>query len=380
MTVLKTSLPFFHSGILCFCLAASVLVTACEDSKKSDDRPSALKHQSSAPADGDRSHDTASDSPKDFASLTKSLSALQARGAQSGEAVEILTQTLEISPGKTAEWVAMLPPGSNKDACIEIVFKAWSQEAPQEAAQFAKHHLKGVDYRLALASVAEGAASSAPEAAIQLLAGEKEPLLRSALIDSIISGAIDDHADFLTEWVAAMPPGNDRAKALASLVEEWSARQPAECEKWFSRTLAPGEKTEYAVSLITNWASIHPREARAWVEAQTDPGLRNSASIALVESWAFVDPASASQWAAALQDPVLKKSALETISAAWIVNDTAGAVEWAAKLPDTSLQQSTLQAAFERLAEESPSALEFWIQQNPNHPALLFAQTALAEQ
>ena len=76
----------------------------------------------------------------------------------------------------------------------------------------------------------------------------------------------------------------------------------------------------------------------------------------------------------------MKKSALETVSAAWIVNDTAGAVEWASKLPDTSLQQTALQAAFERLAEESPAALEYWIQQNPGHPALIFAQTTLAEQ
>lgn len=328
----------------------------------------------------DASDEDSSDKPMDFASITKGLSALQAIGVQGGEAVELLVAAIEISPKQAAEWAATLPPGLNKDACLEIVFNKWSMNAPKDAAQFAKAHLKGVDYRLALASVVEGAASASPETAVTLLAGENEPLLRAALIDSLVSGAIDDNSDFLAKWAAALPPGNDRDKAISSLVEEWSTRRPVECEKWFTRTLTPEEKIEQAVSLITNWASLNPRAARAWVDSQTNPELKENASIALVESWAFVDPASASQWAAGLQDPELKKSALEAVSASWIVNDTAGAVEWASKLPDTSLQQTALQAAFERLAGESPAALEYWIQQNPGHPALIFAQTALAEQ
>lgn len=379
MISLKISFTSFKTNVIGACLAISFFVTACEDSnsKKSESQPSDSKDKSPARAEA---IDSSSVQPKDFASLTKTLSTLQARGAQGGEAIEILAEAFEISPKQTAEWVAMLPPGSNKDACIEIIFKSWSQESSGDAAKFAKSYLKGVDYRLALASVIEGAASSSPEAATALLADEKEPLLRSALIDSLVSGAIDGNSEFLAEWVAALPPGNDRAKAVGSLVDEWSMRQPAECEKWFTRTLTPEEKTEFAVNLITNWASIHPREARAWIDSQTNPGLKNSASIALVESWAFVDPAAASQWAVTLQDPVLKKSALETVSAAWIVNDTSGAVEWASQLPDTGLRQTTLQAAFERLAEESPAALEYWIKQHPGHPALLFAQTTLEDQ
>jgi hypothetical protein len=352
-------------------------LSACSDDKPA--KPDTHTKTTATQRDDDPDDDS-SDKPKDFASIAKSLSALQSRGAQGGEAVDLLADALEISPKQAAEWAATLPPGLNKDACLEIIFKGWAQEAPKDAAQFAKTHLKGVDYRLALASVVEGAASSSPETAAALLASENEPLLRGALIDSLVSGAIDDNYEFLGEWAAALPPGNDRDIAISSLVEEWSTRRPVECEKWFTRTLTPEEKIEQAVILITNWASLNPREARSWVDSQTNPELKENASIALVESWAFVDPAAASQWAAGLQDPVLKKSALETVSAAWIVNDTSGAVEWASKLPDTSLQQTALQAAFERLAEESPAALEYWIQQNPKHPALIFAQTALAEQ
>ena len=376
MRSLKSHSSYLKTWAIWSCLAASFFVTACDIPKpvQSDSKPSERKDTAKD------SDDDSSDKPKDFASIAKSISALQSRGAQGGEVAELLKEAVKISPKQAAEWAATLPPGLNKDACLEIVFNNWSKEAPKDAAQFAKTYLKGVDYRLALASVVEGAASASPETAAALLASENEPLLRGALIDSLFSGAIDDHSEFLAGWAAALPPGNDRDKAISSLVEEWSTRRPVECEKWFTRTLTPEEKIEQAVILITNWASLNPREARAWVDSQTNPELKENASIALVESWAFVDPTAASQWAAGLQDPVLKKSALETVSAAWIVNDTASAVEWASKLPDTSLQQTALQAAFERLTEESPAALEFWIQQNPGHPALIFAQTALSEQ
>ena len=376
MRFLKTPSLCLKSWTIGGCLAASFFVTACDVPKpdQSVSKPSERKDTANGSDHGSASK------PKDFASIAKSLSALQSRGAQGGEAAELLKEAVKISSKQAADWAATLPPGLNKDACLEIIFKSWSQKAPKDAAQFAKSHLKGVDYRLALASVVEGAASASPETAAALLAGENEPLLRGVLIDSFVSGAIDDHSDFLAEWAAALPPGNDRDKAISSLLEEWSTRRPVECEKWFTRTLTPEEKAEQAVTLVTNWASLNPREARAWLDTQTNPELKNDASIALVESWAFVDPAAASQWAAGLQDPELKKSALETVSASWIVNDTAGAVEWASKLPDTSLQQTALQAAFERLAGESPAALEYWIQQHPGHPALIFAQTALAEQ
>jgi hypothetical protein len=92
------------------------------------------------------------------------------------------------------------------------------------ASRIRQGRLKGVDYRLALASVVEGAASSSPEAAAALLAGENELILRSVLIDSLVSGAIDAHSDFLAEWTAALPLGNDRDKAISSLVEEWSMK------------------------------------------------------------------------------------------------------------------------------------------------------------
>ena len=376
MRSLKTHSTCLKTWAIGSCLAASFFVTSCDVPKpdQSVSKPSERKDTANGSDHGSASK------PKDFASISKNLSALQSRGAQGGDAVELLTEAIEISPKQAADWAATLPPGLNKDACLEIIFKSWSQKAPKDAAQFAMTQLKGVDYRLALASVVEGAASSSPDTAVALVAGENEPLLRGALTDSLISGAIDKNSEFLAEWTAALPPGNDRDKAISSLVEEWSTRRPADCEKWFTHTLTPEEKTEQAVTLITNWASLNPREARTWLDTQRNPELKSSASIALVESWAFVDPAAASQWAAGLQDPELKKTALETVSAAWIVNDTAGAVEWASKLPDTSLQQTALQAAFERLAGESPAALEYWIQQHPGHPALIFAQTALAEQ
>ena len=161
-----TKIPFalFRSSTLLAFLTCSLLLTACNDSDsdKSMSKLGGQKPTNTSQKNTDDSDDDSSDKPKDFASITKSLSALQASGAQGGEAVELLAEAIEISPKQAAEWAATLLPGLNKDACLEIIFKGWSQDAPKDAAQFAKSHLKGVDYRLALASVVEGAASSSP--------------------------------------------------------------------------------------------------------------------------------------------------------------------------------------------------------------------------
>ena len=67
----------------------------------SDDNPAKTDTHSKTPStqrDANDSDDDSSDKPKDFASITKSLAALQAIGAQSGEAVELLGAAIEISP------------------------------------------------------------------------------------------------------------------------------------------------------------------------------------------------------------------------------------------------------------------------------------------
>ena len=107
MRFLKTLSTCLKSWAIGSCLAASLFVTACDVPKpdKPAPKPSGQKNNAI-----DSDHDS-SDKPKDFASIAKSLSALQSRGAQGGEAVELLADALEISPKQVAEWASTLPPG-----------------------------------------------------------------------------------------------------------------------------------------------------------------------------------------------------------------------------------------------------------------------------
>jgi hypothetical protein len=133
MFFLKIPTALFRSPALLVCLIGSLLLSACNDSDsgKPVSKPESQKSTTSQNNDDDSDVDS-SNKPKDFASIAKSLSALQSHGAQGGEAVELLADALEISPKQAAEWAATLPPGLNKDACLEIVFKGWAQEAPKE--------------------------------------------------------------------------------------------------------------------------------------------------------------------------------------------------------------------------------------------------------
>ena len=134
MRSLKTHSTCLKTWAIGSCLAASFFVTSCDVLKpdQSVSKPSERKDTAN-----DSDHGSAS-KPKDFASIAKSLSTLQSRGAQGGDAVELLAEAIEISPKQAADWAATLPPGLNKDACLEIVFNNWAQNAPKDAAQFAK--------------------------------------------------------------------------------------------------------------------------------------------------------------------------------------------------------------------------------------------------
>ena len=87
-------------------------MTACDVPKpdQSDSKPSGRKDTANGSDHGSASK------PKDYASIAKSLSALQSAGAQGGEAAELLKEAVKISPKQATEWSATLPPGLDKDA------------------------------------------------------------------------------------------------------------------------------------------------------------------------------------------------------------------------------------------------------------------------
>ena len=104
MRSLKIHSTYLKTWAIGSCLAASFFVTSCDVPKpdQSDSKPSVRKDTAKD------SDDDSSDKPKDFASITKSLAELQAIGAQSGEAVELLAAAIKISPKQAADWAATL--------------------------------------------------------------------------------------------------------------------------------------------------------------------------------------------------------------------------------------------------------------------------------
>jgi len=99
MRFLKTLGTYLNLGAIGSCLAASLFVTACDVPKpdKSASKPSERKDTANG------SDQDPSNKPKDFASITKNISALQSRGAQGSEAAELLNEAVKISPKQAAE-------------------------------------------------------------------------------------------------------------------------------------------------------------------------------------------------------------------------------------------------------------------------------------
>lgn len=289
-----------------------------------------------------------------------------------------LEAAIDANPKAAAEWAATLPPGSNRDTCLELVFRKWGEVDAPAAIDFVRKKLKGMDLTVAAASIAEAMAFESPESATAALGLVTEPIPRGVVVRSVVASAFETDPSRTASWVLAQSSAAEREAALMALAELWSQRDPQACAAWVVSVLRGDDKTTAASELMESWGRLSPREAAQWLEAQKAGVDFELVGPVLAESWSIVDPKAAATWAGLENNPEIRSELVDVVVSNWVLNEAGNSIDWASGIQDAELRKSVLESAFTALAIESPAALENWIKTHPGHPAIHDAEEVQA--
>ena len=357
-------------------LCASALFFGCEDSESG--KAAAKPVTEVAPGDGAvvavpkpaEESASSSDPAARGGSAFAAIAGMQRNGYQPEEALELLLAEVEKNPTAAAEFAVTLPPGANRDSCMEAVFAEWAAINEGAALEFARRNLKGMDLTVAAAAIASVLASDSPEAAQAALSLIAEPIPRGVVVQSIVSAAVATDPGRAAQWAIAQRNPVERRAAIGALAEAWSSEDLRAAAAWIDSVLQGEEKNMAAGVLLANWSSIDPRAAVDWLASRRGALDFQSGGEVLVDGWAVVDPRAAAEWVLAEPDSGSRGAFAETLMAGWALNETSNAIDWASGLGDPELRREALVAGFGAIKEDSPAALEQWIQSHPSHAAL----------
>lgn len=359
------------------CLLMIFAVTACDrqDDKMPQEAVSALENNSASTSDaGEQGGQHA----------LEQISSVISRGEISQTMLEHLESVIDSNPKVAAEWAVSLPPGSNRDLCLELVFGKWSSINESEAMEFVKSRLHGMDRTVAAASIADVLALRSLRAVPAAVSLVSDAIPRGVVVRAAVVSAFPQGAEVVAPWVLSLKSETERQAGLLALTEVWSRQDPKACADWVDSVLMDDDKSTVVAELLTGWGRISPVEAAQWLDSRKQAFDFEEASTALVDSWSLVDPQAAANWAAKIDNSELRYDLVETVVSTWVLNEAGSSIEWASSLRDEKLRRSVLESAFLNLALESPEALNDWIAKNPRHPAIhdaieIQSQTTLDE-
>jgi RNA polymerase sigma factor (sigma-70 family) len=146
-------------------------------------------------------------------------------------------------------WIARIPqlPESSQPKAMEAIARAWSQQRPEEAIQ----------------------------------------------------------------WAASLPVGDTRASAIAAATANWAAQDAHGAAQWVANLPQGPERDRSAQSLVYGVAEQYPRDAWDWALTIQDPASQTAAATHVAKLLAARDPEAAAQLLQAAPLPPETKSSIE---------------------------------------------------------------------
>ncbi len=365
-----------------FLLCLAGLLVGCEDSpvvEPESKNPPAAKADSDETAGKVQPIPSIQPAAEPNGEPLRRVEQLQSNGYQTDEALEILLAEIEKNPKASAKWAATLPPGANRDSCLETVFTEWALIEEYAAVDFARTNLSGMDLTVAAAAIAEVLAADTPESATAALSLVQEPIARGVIADVIARSAAENDPQRAAQWCLLQRDPVERAAAIGALVDVWSSTDLRSAAGWIDSSLQGEEKSIAVDMLMSNWGSIDPRAAAEWLAARRADIDYPSSSFILVSGWTMVDPRAAATWALSGTDAESQTALVEEVMSGWALNETAKSIEWANTIGNPEIRRQALLAGFGAMQDDSPAALRTWIQSHPGHPALAEALESLEQ-
>ena len=152
-----------------------------------------------------------------------------------------------------------------------------------------------------------------------------------------------ENREALQEYLASLPEGEWKQRAVTAASSEALSRDPAEAVAWAEQMNRGEQQTGLLEMAATDWVKLDPEAAAQWVKRVDDPELREELAGALAVGYADLDPAAAAQSVMQSFPPgeVLNRSVAE-IAWTWAMREPTAAIAWVAQFPEGPARQMAL--------------------------------------
>jgi hypothetical protein len=316
----------------------------------------------------------------------------------STDAFRRMSKILEMADALTADEMpaavaaaGKLPPGSDTNGALGILFARWGRLAPQAALAFALQMHDAGQRNLAIQTVVQAMAEDKPAAAFDLF-NKVPPDQRPNVMWTIFPAWARSAPDVAAMKASQMPDGDERNNALLCVASQWASADPEAAIAWIlslpdgsvrDDTLMkavcqnpvgaadmildfpPGELQRRAINQIAiQWAQENLEAALAWA-AQLAPGnARQEALASVATEWGTRDAAAAAAAAYAAQLPAgdAQERALRNVMTHWAADDSTDAAAWLDEIPAGAARDVAVAALTSRISPKHPETAAAWAQ------------------
>jgi len=163
------------------------------------------------------------------------------------------------------------------------------------------------------------------------------------------------------KWANSLSSAQDKTAAVASIVREIAAKDPAKAAEVAATLTGEGQTRAYQ-ELAGQWGATDFTAAKAWIN--TLPAeAREQALASALSSYASTDPTRAAAEVAAMAAGDSRNQAIQSVAQAWASTDPAAAAAWVAKQGEDS--NNAIRGVMMNWASQDSSAALSFIQQQP---------------
>lgn len=281
--------------------------------------------------------------------------------------LQLLQQLAERNPAAAAEILAASVALSGTSETVRTVAGIWARTDPEAALAWARRLPEGDERAQGLLGVAYQWVSEQPVESLRIAAELPPSRSRDELVAIAASewGARDPSA--ATAWGRSIPDEWMRDQTLASIATAWAGTEPALAARLAVEEVSAGKiQNDAIVSIVQQWTALNPAEAGAWLTGFPAGELRDTSLGEFVKAWADLDLEQAGRW---IGEAALTGSSRDAALAAYTTKALARspglAVPWASQIQNESLRLRQLEVIAENWMTSDPAAGRVWISSAP---------------
>jgi len=246
-----------------------------------------------------------------------------------------------------------------------LLYGRWAEVDPQGA--LAQTNKMGFEGAMLRPTVLQGWASSDPQNAAKYFSANPREFVQmggpggnSASVIASEWAKLDPESAMT--WAGTLTSGQDKSGALASIVREIAAKDPAKAVA-AAAGLTGDDQTRADREIAGQWGATDFTAAKAWIDS-LPAEARDQAMASALSSFASKDPVKASAEIASMTAGDSKNQAISQVAQAWASTDPAAAAAWVVQQGDNT--DNAIRGVMTNWAtQNSTAALAFIEQQQP---------------